>query len=124
MLYEFLEEIIYIEQQHLFELNPDLACCLRLAIYGLKRALQAWYPTLANFLNRLGLELLELDHCVFVLQDRQLRLAIYVDNFLFFGSDNFRLRDIQDQLNAQFQMTNLREVFHYLGIEIDVEVGK
>ncbi len=37
-LYGFLDEIIYIEQPHLFELNPELVCRLRKALYGLKQA--------------------------------------------------------------------------------------
>ncbi len=90
----------------------------------LKQAPQVWYKTLAHFLKKLSLERLELDHGVFVLQDRQLFLAIYVDKLLLFASDKSRLTDIQDQLSARFKMTNLGEVSHYLGIEVDVEVGK
>ena len=123
-LYGFLDEIIYIEQPHLFELNSELVCRLRKALYGLKQAPQVWYKTLADFLKKLGLERLELDHGVFVSQDRQLFLAIYVDDLLLFASDESRLTDIQDQLSARFKMTNLGEVSHYLGMEVDVEVGK
>ena len=35
-LYKFLNEIIYVEQPHLFELNLKLVCRLRKALYGLK----------------------------------------------------------------------------------------
>ncbi len=47
-----------------------------------------------------------------------------MDNWLLFGSDDFHLIDIQDKLNAQFRMTNLGEISHYLGMEVDVGVGK
>ena len=123
-LYGFLDEIIYVEQPHLFELDPDHVCRLRKALYGLKQAPQVWYQTLADFLKKLGLERLELDHGAFVSQDRHLFLAIYVDDLLLFGSDDSRLTDIQDQLNARFKMTNLGEISHYLGMEADIEVGK
>ena len=122
-LYGFLDEIIYVEQPHLFELNPELVCRLRKALYGLKQAPQVWYQTLVDFLKKLGLERLELDHGVFVSKDRQLFLAIYVDDLLLFASDKSRLTDIQDQLSAPFKMTNLDKISHYLGMEIDVEVG-
>ena len=35
-LYRFLDEVIYVEQPHLFELNLELVCQLRKALYGLK----------------------------------------------------------------------------------------
>ena len=47
-----------------------------------------------------------------------------MDELLLFGSDDSRLTDIQDQLNAQFKMTNLGEISHYLGMEVDIDVGK
>lgn len=66
-LYEFLDEIIYVEQLHLFELNFELLCQLYKALHRLKQAPQVQYKTFANFLKKLSLEHLELDHSVFVL---------------------------------------------------------
>ena len=51
-------------------------------------------------------------------------LAIYIDNLFLFGSDKSYLTDIQDQLNSQFKIINLRDISHYLIIKLDVEVGK
>ena len=70
------------------------------------------------------MEGLELDHGVFVLQDWQIFLTIYLDDLFLFIFDKSRLTDIQAQLNTVFKMTNLREVSHYSGMEVDVEVGK
>ena len=69
-LYRFLDKIIYIKHFHFFKLNSEIICQLRKALYWLKQALQVWYKTFANFLKKLGLKRLELDHCVFVSQDR------------------------------------------------------
>lgn len=123
-LYRFLDKIIHIKQPYLFELNSELVCQLRKALYGLKQAPQVWYKTLADFLKKLGLKPLELDHGVFVLQDQQFFFAMYVDNLLFFGYNKSCLTDVQDQLNTQFKITDLGEIFHYLGIKVDVKVGK
>ena len=123
-LYGFLDEVIYVEQPHLFELRPELVCRLRKALYGLKQAPQVWYQTIADFLKKLGLERLELDHGVFVSKDRQLFLALYVDDLLLFGSDESCLTNIQDQLRARFKMTDLGEISHYLGMEVDVETER
>lgn len=123
-LYGFINQIIFVKQLHLFELNSRLVCCLCKALYRLKQASQVWYKTLPNFLTKLGLKRLKLDYDVFVLQDRQLFLLIYVDDLLFFISDKSRLINIQDQLGAWFKRTNLGKISHYLGMKVDVEVGK
>ena len=68
-LYGFLDEIIYVEQPHLFKLDPNLVYHLQKALYRLKQASQVWYQTLAEFLKKLRLERLELDHGVFISQD-------------------------------------------------------
>ena len=47
-----------------------------------------------------------------------------MDGLLLFASDESCLTDIQDQLSARFKMTDLGEISHYLGMEVDVEVGK
>ncbi len=48
-LYRFLDEVIYVEQPHRFELRPELVCRLRKALYRLKQAPQVWYQTIADF---------------------------------------------------------------------------
>lgn len=50
--------------------------------------------TLTDFFRKLGLERLELDYGVFVSQDRQLFLTIYVDDLFLFASNKSRLIDI------------------------------
>ena len=123
-MYEFLDEVIYVEQPHLFELCLELICRLRKALYGLKQASQVWYQIIADCLKKLGLERLELDHGVFVPKDRQLFLALYVDDLFLFGFDKSWLTKIQVQLRAHFEMTDLGEISHYLGIKVDVETEK
>lgn len=65
-LYGCFNEIIYVEQSHLFELNFELICCLCKELYGLKHALYIWYQTIADFVKKLSLERFELNHGVFV----------------------------------------------------------
>ena len=47
-------------------------------------------------------------------------LAIYIDHWIFFDFDDFRLINIQNQLKVQFKMTNLGEISYYSGIEVNV----
>ncbi len=61
---------------------------------------------------------------MFVSQDGQIFLSIYMNNLLPFGSDNSRLIDIQDILNVRFRMTNMEEISLYLGMEVDIDIEK
>ncbi len=85
---------------------------------------QVWYDTIAYFLKKLGLERWELDHGVFFSKDRQLFLAPYIDDLLFYDFDKSCLTNIQDQLRELVKMRDLEEISHQLGIEIDVETEK
>ena len=73
---------------------------------------------------KLGFHKLEQDHGVFVSEDKQLFIAIYVDNLLIFGADIPQLEKMQNDLSDCFKMTNLGNVSHYFGIEVNVKVKK
>lgn len=67
---------------------------------------------------------LKLDYNILVFYDQQIYLAIYINNLLIFGSNNFCLTNIQDQFNAQFIITTLGKISHYISIEVDIEIEK
>ena len=50
-------------------------------------------------------------------------IAVYVDNLLLFGSDLTCLEHIQQNFQDCFKMTDLGDISHYLGIEVDYIVG-
>ncbi len=93
-LYGFLDEVIYVEQPHLFTTKLDKVCKLIKTLYWLKQALHVWYKTLVEFLKKLGFIPLELDHGIFISKDKQLFIAVYVNDLLLFGADISRLEDI------------------------------
>ena len=115
----FLDETIYVEQPHYFTEGLKV-CRLCKALYGLKQSPWVWYMTLMDFLHKLGFHRSRSDHGVFISEDRSIFLAVYVDDLLLFGSDTMRLDEIQRQLSSRFKMTDLGEISHYLGMEVDV----
>ena len=56
--------------------------------------------------------------------DKQLYIAVYVDDLLIFGSDIARLEDVQQKLRDRFKMTDLGDISHYLGMQVDHIVGE
>lgn len=105
-------------------LNMELAYCLHKAFYGLKQTFQVWYQTSDDFLKKLGLKYFEHNHIILVLQNQQLYLAIYINNLLVFSFDNSCFIKFQDQLNIKFKITNLKNIFQYLSIKVNVERGR
>ena len=123
-LYGFLNEVIYVEQLHLFATEQNKVCKLTKTLYGLKQAPHVWYKTLVKFLRKLKFIRLELDHEIFVSADKQLFIAVYVDDLLLFGSHISRLEGMQQKLQDRFKMTNLADFSYYLGMQIDYVIGK
>ena len=122
--YEFLDEVMYVEQPHPLKFYAELVYRLRKALYWLNQLSQFWYHTIVDFLKKIDLERLDLYHNICVSQDYQLFLALSVDNLFVFAFDKSCFTDIQDQLDTRFKMTNLREISYYLGMKVDVETGK
>ncbi len=123
-LYRFLDEVIYIEQPHLFTTKPDEVCKLINALYGLKEALHILYKTLVEFLKKLGFVRLELDHGIFISKNKQLFIAVYVDDLLLFSANISCLENIQQKLHDQFKITDQGDISHYLGMEVDYVMGE
>ena len=118
-LFGFLDETIYVEQPHYFT-EGFKVCHLCKVLYGLKQSPQIWYMTLMNFLHKFGFHKSKSDHEVFISEDQSIFLTVYVDDLLLFSLNTMRLDEIQCQLFSQFKMTNLDEISHYLGMEVDV----
>lgn len=122
-LYGFLDELIYVTQPIMFETGGShMVCLLRKALYGLKQSPRVWYQTLQDFLHKMGFKRTESDHGVFVSGD--MFIAIYVDDLFIFGKDTPKVQQLQYELKSRFRMTDLGEVSHYLGIEVDVNSDK
>ena len=68
--------------------EPGKCYLLRKCIYGLKQSPLVWYETLTSLLIHDGYLTANFDPCVFINSEKQLFLAIYVDDILIFGPNN------------------------------------
>lgn len=116
-LYGLLDEIVYVEQPHGF-VQGVLVCRLKRALYGLKQAPRVWYSVIRDFLKEKGFTAAESDQSVFISADKQLILAIYVDDLLLFGANGAKINVLKKELSSRFRMTDLGDVSHYFGMEI------
>ena len=115
---------MYVKQPHPMKLYAEHVHRLRKTFYRLNQLPQFWYQTIGDFLKKIDLERLDLDHNIFVSHDCQPFLALYVDDLFLIAFDKSCFTDIQDQLGTRFKMTNPRETSYYIGMEVDLETGK
>uniref|UniRef100_A0A2N9IT58 Integrase catalytic domain-containing protein n=1 Tax=Fagus sylvatica TaxID=28930 RepID=A0A2N9IT58_FAGSY len=118
-----LDREIYMEQPKGFEskAQPDYVCKLRKALYGLKQAPRAWYGKMGEFLVHSGYSIAPADSSLFV-KARGSRLAtvlVYVDDLIITGDDEDEIRRTRENLAVHFQMKELGELKHFLGLEVD-----
>jgi hypothetical protein len=122
-LYGDLAEEIYMEQPEGFE-NGTGVCRLRKSLYGLKQAPKVWNGKLDSFLKRLGFQRSPEDHCLYWHSERNVVILVYVDDILICTPNADELVALKQQFNAEFDMKDLGELQHFLGIAITRNRGK
>jgi hypothetical protein len=100
--------------------KPDHVCLLDKSLYGLKQAPRAWYERFATHLRSLGFVASKSDTSLFVLRrgPDTAYLLLYVDDVVLTASSAHLLRNIIDQLLAEFSMKDLGPLHYFLGISV------
>eukprot|EP00253_Pinus_taeda_P003001 PITA_03001 len=116
------KEEVYVAQPLGYEIEgqEDKVYQLKKALYGLKKAPRAWY-------NRIDAYLLDngFDKCngelILYIKERKgkiLIVALYVDDLIFTGSDDFLIADFKQIMKSELEMADLGLLRYFLGIEI------
>jgi hypothetical protein len=100
--------------------RPDHVCKLHKAIYGLKRAPQAWFTKLSNFLLNLGFKGSLVDTFLFIYLQGSIHIymLVYVDDILLAWSHPSIISLIITLLQAEFPLKDLRPLHYFLGIQV------
>jgi hypothetical protein len=115
-----LEETIYMAQPPGYQQgSPGVACRLHKALYGLKQAPRAWYKRLKEELDSMGFKASDADPGLFIKRDggQWTAVLVHVDDMLVAGK-NLQVRAVKEQLGRVFNITDLGECSHYLGMEV------
>jgi hypothetical protein len=98
--------------------RPDYVCRLNRALYGLKQAPRAWYHRFVSFITTLGFTCSKLDTSLFILHGSMgtSYLLLYVDDIILTASTSNLLERVITALNAEFAMSDLGELHHFLGL--------
>lgn len=118
-----LDRDIYIDQPQGFvnHEKPEYVCKLKKALYGLKQAPRAWYGKIAEFLVQSGYHVAPADSSLFVKsQEGKLSIVlVYVDDLIITGDDKDEIQRTRKNLSVRFQMKELGELKHFLGLEVE-----
>ncbi len=114
-LYGPIDQVIYVELSHSYELSDKVAL-LNKALYDLKQASCLWYKTLHNLLMSLGFCWLDFDHSMFVWNG--VIITVYVNDFLLVEKNKSAIQNIKQCLNNMFKMSDLSSVSYYLDMKV------
>ena len=109
-------------QPTMLEDGTGRVCFLKKSLYGLKQSPRVWYQTPADFLQKLGFHKTQADNSLFISSDRSVFIGDYVDDLLLFGADGDpKVDEVMKYLSDRFKMTDLGDLSHYLGMEVDID---
>jgi histone deacetylase 1/2 len=99
---------------------PDHVCRLNHALYGLKQAPRAWYHRFATFITAFGFTCSNSDTSLFILHDTfgMVYLLFYIEDIILMASSSTLPECIITALSAEFAMTDLGELHHFLGLAV------
>jgi Reverse transcriptase (RNA-dependent DNA polymerase) len=97
---------------------PDYVLLLLKSLYGLKQASRIWYLTLYEAIIDLGFTPSEFDPSIFISPERNMIIAIYVDDILAIGPQH-ACHEFANQLNQKFRIINQGPVSSFLGINVE-----
>lgn len=116
-LYGDLEETIFMKLPN-DEIGNSQIVRLQKSLYGLKQASRSWNRKFDDEIKKLGFIPLKSDCCVYTSRAKDLILILYVDDILILGKQESQLNWIKSELGKLFQMKDLKEVKHFLGMDI------
>ncbi|CAL8157460.1 unnamed protein product [Prunus armeniaca] len=101
-----LNEEVYLEQPHGYVKRGEekKVFKLRKALYVLKQSPRAWYSCINSYFEKNGSFMI---------------VSLYVDDMIFTGNNLDMLNEFKLSMMREFEMTDLGELHHFLGIEVN-----
>ncbi|KAJ9542826.1 hypothetical protein OSB04_029332 [Centaurea solstitialis] len=116
-----LKEEVYVSQPEGFvdRTKPTHVYILDKALYGLKQAPRAWYDHLSNVLLDNGFYKGKIDPLFIKTEGNDILLVqIYVDDIIFGSTNSNMCTWFSDLMTTRFEMSMLRELSFFLGLQV------
>ena len=119
-----LHEEIYMKHPEGYITDTSLVCKLKKSLYGLKQAPREWYSKMDAFLLSQNFQRCRSDTNVYLQKhddhdDHIIIIFLYVDDLLITGSTISSISAIKTALQNAFEISDLRLLKQFLGLEIE-----
>lgn len=103
-----------------FDVGSSKVCLLRKSIYGLKQAARSWNTALHEVLIESEFQQSYNDPCLYSknIHNEFCYVIVYVDDLIVACATDKQMKEIEDVFRPHFEMQNLGQIKHYLGMEI------
>ena len=93
---------------------------LKKALYGLKKALRAWYSRLDKYLHQQDLKRRIVDNSLYIKTkgEDQLIVLVYVDDSIFGSNSDKMIQNVVEEINNEFDMSMLSELSFFIFLYI------
>ncbi|OAE21888.1 hypothetical protein AXG93_1998s1280 [Marchantia polymorpha subsp. ruderalis] len=99
--------------------GPDKVWLLKKTMYGLRQASRAWYKRLKDVLETAGYQVSSNDPALFHKLNPEAAFAsVHVDDILSASASLDEVQDLKSALRKVFDITNMGDVKHYLGMKV------
>jgi hypothetical protein len=101
--------------------KESLVCRLTKSLYGLKQAPRCWYKRFDSFIDSLGYNKLNSDHCTYYNRfgnNDFIILLLYVGDMLVVGTNKDQVQELKVLLAMKFDMKDLGPTNKILGMQI------
>jgi hypothetical protein len=118
-----LQEDVYLEQPPGFVKKGEEKKVYKLkkALYGLKQSPRAWYSRINSYFEKNGFQKCPYEHTLYTKSNSRgsfMVISLYVDDLVFTGNDLEMLHEFKLSMMKEFEMTDMGELHHFLGIEV------
>ena len=116
-----LEEEVYVRQPPGYEVDGQEEKVYRLkkALYGLKQTPRVWYNRIDEYLNGEGFNRSPSEPTLYTKVNQEgkiLIVCLYFDDLIF--TRDLSVDELKKAMKTEFEMTNLRMMKYFLGIEV------
>jgi hypothetical protein len=113
-----LEEDAYLKAPEGLDIPRGKVLKLRKGMPGLKQSGRIWNRKITAFFEEFGMRAIPADHSVFTNQDRTIIVALWVDDLMILARTVREMQPLKKALSETFEMKDLGEVKHLLGMQI------
>ncbi|KAL7767857.1 hypothetical protein ACKLNR_002158 [Fusarium oxysporum f. sp. zingiberi] len=113
-----LKEKIYMKPPPGWNLPKGTIFRLRKTLYGLKQAPREWYAKFWSTIREWGFRRSEYDNCVFIHDEWQVILGIWVDDSLILAPNELAADKLKTKLTKAFKMKDEGLCDYYLGMQV------